>query len=96
MLTSKQRSYLRGLANKIEPIFHVGKNSVTPELTKTIDEALAARELIKISVLENCSLEPAEVSELIGGRTRSEIVQVIGRKIVLYRQSKKPAIKLPS
>ena len=97
MLTSKQRSHLRGLANKIDAIFHIGKNGATPEITKTIDEALAARELIKLSVLENCPLEPAEVAEIIGGRTRSEVVQVIGRKVVLYRISKKkPIIELPT
>ena len=97
MLTSKQRAHLRGIASKTETIFHIGKNGVTPEITETIDEALTARELIKISVLENCPNEVAEAAEIISGRTRAEVVQVIGRKVVLYRKSKKnPKIELPS
>lgn len=96
MLTGKQRSYLRGLANSLEVITHVGKAGVTPELTESVDEAIEARELIKISVLDNCGEEPGAIAELLGGRTRSDVVQVIGRKIVLYRKSKnKPVIELP-
>lgn len=95
-LTSKQRAHLKSLAHTLEPIFQIGKSGVTPEITKTVDEALEARELIKISVLGNCMIEPQDVSDTISGRTKSTPVQVIGRKIVLYRPSKtKPKIQLP-
>lgn len=88
MITSKQRAYLKSLAMKLDPIFNVGKSSITPELTAGIDEALEARELIKISVLKNCLDEPKEIAHVLAERTRSELVQVIGKKIVLYRESK--------
>lgn len=95
-MTSKQRAYLKGLAMKMNPIFQIGKSSVTPELTSAIDEALEARELIKLSVLKNCFDDPREIASLIAERTRSEVVQVIGKKIVLYRESKdKKQIELP-
>lgn len=81
----------------MEPIFQVGKSSMTPGLTQAISEALEARELIKISVLKNCADDPRELAEIIAERTRSEIVQVIGKKIVLYREGKdeKKRIILP-
>ena len=82
-MTSKQRAYLKSLANNMEPIFQVGKSSITPELTKAIGEALDARELIKISVLKNCFDDPMEIATIIGERTRSQVVQVIGKKIIL-------------
>ena len=87
-MTSKQRAYLKSLAMTMDPIFQVGKASVTPELTKANEEALAARELIKLSVLQNCADDPREIAELIADRTRSQVVQVIGKKIVLYRENK--------
>ena len=87
-MTSKQRAYLKGLAMTMEPIFQVGKSSVTPEFTKAVDEALAARELIKLSVLQNCADDPREIAELLADRTRSQVVQVIGKKIVLDKESK--------
>ena len=80
-MTTKQRAYLKGLAMNLDPIFQIGKNSMTPEVTKAIQEALDARELIKISVLKNCA-------EVIAERTRSQVVQVIGKKIVLYKEGK--------
>jgi len=83
-MTSKQRAYLKGLAMTMDPIFQFGKNSLTPENTAAIAEALEARELIKISVLNNCADDPREIAE----RTRSQVVQVIGKKIVLYKESK--------
>ena len=96
IMTSKQRAYLKSLASTIQPIFQVGKSVVTPEFTTAIDEALEARELIKINVLKNCIDEPTNVAILISERTKSEVVQVIGRKIVLYRPSKNnPKIVLP-
>lgn len=97
-MTSKQRAYLKSLASVLEPIFHVGKASVTPEVTAAIGEALEARELIKISVLNNCADDPKEIAQIISERTRSSVVQVIGKKIVLYKPAKakeKQKIVLP-
>ena len=95
-MTSKQRSYLKGLAMSLDPIFQIGKSSVTPENIAAISEALEKRELIKISVLKNCSDDSRTIAEVIAERTRSEVVQVIGKKIVLYKKSKeKPLIELP-
>lgn len=96
-MTSKQRAYLKSLAMNLDPIFQIGKNSLTPELTAAIQEALDARELIKISVLQNCLDDPRELAELLSERTRSQIVQVIGKKIVLYKEGKdeKKKIILP-
>ncbi len=96
MISSKQRSFLRSMANGLQATFQVGKAGVTPEFCKSIDEALEAGELIKLSVLDNCPQEPKEVAELLSGRTRSSVVQVIGRKVVIFRQNtKKPTIELP-
>ena len=96
-MTTKQRAYLKSLAMNMEPIFQVGKSSMTPGLTQAISEALEARELIKISVLKNCADDPRELAEIISERTRSQVVQVIGKKIVLYREGKdeKKKIILP-
>lgn len=95
-MTSKQRAYLKGLAMTIDPIFQVGKASITPEFTSGINEALEARELIKISVLKNCMDDPKEIAQILSERTKSDVVQVIGKKIVLYRESKeKKKIELP-
>ena len=96
-MTSKQRAYLKSLAMTMDPIMQIGKNSLTPEYTRAVDEALAARELIKISVLQNCMDDPREIADVIAERTRSEVVIVIGKKIVLYREGKddKKKIELP-
>ena len=95
-MTSKQRAYLTKLSSNMEPIFQVGKNSITPELVEAISEALEARELIKLSVLKNCFDDPGEIAETVSERTRSIVVRVIGKKIVLYRESKtKKKIELP-
>ena len=93
-MTSKQRAYLKGLAMKMEPIMQLGKGSVTPENTAAVDEALAARELIKINVLQNCLDDPRQMAEVLAERTHSQVVQVIGRKIVLYREGKKEKKKI--
>ena len=90
-MTSKQRSYLKGLAMTMDPIFQIGKSSVTPELTAAIAEALEARELIKITVLKNCLDDGRSIAEVLAERTRSEVVQVIGQKIVLYKPAKDEA-----
>ncbi|MBR1444009.1 MAG: ribosome assembly RNA-binding protein YhbY [Firmicutes bacterium] len=89
MLTSKERAALRAQANGLDIIFQVGKGGVTPELVKSIDEALEARELIKGTVLNNCMEDVKYVAQTASERTKSEVVQVIGKKIVLYRKSKK-------
>ncbi len=95
-MTSKQRAYLKGLAMNINPIINVGKASLTPELTEAVNEALEKRELVKIGVLKNCMDDPSEIARAMAERTRSEVVQVIGKKIVLYKPSKKdPKIVLP-
>ena len=90
-MTSKQRSYLKGLAMTMDPIFQIGKSSVTPELTAAIAEALEARELIKITVLKNCLDDGRSIAEVLAERTRSEVVQVIGKNIVLYKPAKDEA-----
>lgn len=96
-MTTKQRAYLKSLAMTMYPIFQIGKNSMTPELTKAVDEALEARELIKVSVLQNCADDPKELASMLAERTRSQVVQVIGKKIVLYKEGKneKKKIQLP-
>ena len=97
-MTTKQRAYLKGLAMNLDPIFQIGKSSVTPELTAAVAEALEARELIKLSILKNCLDDGREIAAILAERTRSEVVQVIGKKIVLYKQAKdekKRKIELP-
>lgn len=95
-MTSKQRSYLMNLANKVEPIFQIGKSGVTPEICLAVEEALEARELIKISILKNCFVDPRAIAETLSERTRSQVVRVIGKKIILYKESKtKKKIELP-
>ena len=86
-LTSKQRAQLRGLANSIDTIVHIGKDGLGENLVKQADDALEARELIKCRVLENAMLSPGEAADALSRATRSEVVQVIGTKFVLYRQS---------
>ena len=94
--TSKQRSYLKGLASAEDAIFQIGKSSITPTMIQAIDDAIEKRELIKISVLKNCMDDPHELADIVAERTRSNVVIVIGKKIVLYRPNKKnPKIVLP-
>ncbi len=88
MLTGKQRSYLRSLANNVDPIFQVGKGGINENMIKQFDDALEARELVKATVLKNSLAETKEVCEEIASATNSEVVQVIGKKFVLYRESK--------
>ena len=95
MMNNKQRAYLSGLASKMTPILQIGKSSLTPEIITAVDEALEARELIKISVLKNCFDDPRAIAETMAERIHSQVVRVIGRKIVLYRAAKKPKIELP-
>ena len=95
-MTSKQRSYLKGLAMNLEPVFQIGKSSVTPENVEAISEVFYTRELVKISILKNCLDDPKEVANTVAERTRSQVVQVIGKKFVLYKPFKEnPKIILP-
>ncbi|MDE6622513.1 MAG: ribosome assembly RNA-binding protein YhbY [Lachnospiraceae bacterium] len=95
-MTSKQRAYLKGLAMNIEPVFQIGKASVTPENVEAISEVFNTHELIKIAVLKNCVDDPKEIAAVISERTHSQVVQVIGKKIVLYKPLKEnPKIILP-
>ena len=97
-MTSKQRAYLKKISATMDPIFQIGKSSITPEMTNAVDEALEARELIKIHVLKNCFDDCRSLAEILAERTNSEVVHVIGRKIVLYRpakEEKKRKIILP-
>ncbi|NDO46531.1 YhbY family RNA-binding protein [Clostridium sp. MD294] len=96
MLTSKQRAYLKGMANGLDSIFQIGKSGITPELRDTVDKALEARELIKLNVLDNNMIEAKQAAGILADRTGAEVVQVIGNRFILFRQSKKkPVIELP-
>lgn len=95
-MTSKQRAYLKSLAMTMDPVIHIGKSGVTPELVQSVEEAIEKRELIKLAVLKNCMEDPRGIADQVAQRTRSECVQIIGKKIVLYRKNRdKPGIKLP-
>lgn len=87
-MTSKQRSYLKGLAMNIDPVFQIGKSGLTPEVTEAVRETFNTRELVKIAVLKNCFEDPGQMAQTLAERTSSQVVQVIGKKIVLYKESK--------
>ena len=89
-ITSKQRSALKSLAQNIDPVFQLGKESLTPEFTQAIREVLEKRELIKIHVLKNCADDKKELAQTLAERTGSIVVQVIGSKIVLFKYQKNP------
>lgn len=96
MITSKQRAFLRGLSNSYETLFQVGKNGITDTLIKQVDDALKARELIKINSLENTPSTPKEIANTIAEKTKSDVVQVVGRKMIFYkRNNENPKIILP-
>ncbi len=95
-MTSKQRAYLRGQANGLEPILHAGKGGVTAAMIKQADDALAARELIKGKVLETAPATARELAEEIAAAVGAQVVQVVGRTLVLFRQKEKDSqFKLP-
>ena len=95
-LSSKQRAYLGSLASTMNPIFHIGKASLKPEIVEALDAALEKRELIKVGVLKNCLDDPKEIANAIAERTHSTVVKVIGKKMIFYRKPKKNAkINLP-
>ncbi|MEL7649713.1 MAG: ribosome assembly RNA-binding protein YhbY [Sedimentibacter sp.] len=95
MLTGKQRSYLKSLANGIDPIMQIGKGGVTDNVLKQIDEALEARELIKIKLLNNSMLETKQTANEVAQSVGAEFVQSIGNKFVIYRESKEKIIRIP-
>jgi RNA-binding protein len=96
MITGKQRSYLKSIANNIDPIFQLGKNGLTENFVRQVDDALKVREIVKVNVLKNSVLDPTEVASQLAEDLKAEFVQSIGRKFVLYRQSEdKPEIILP-
>ena len=96
MITSKQRAFLRGMANTLDPILQVGKGGIVPNLVEQVKDALDARELIKMSVLENSPVTAREAAQSLADSARADIVQVIGNRFVLYkRNEKEPVIVLP-
>lgn len=97
MLTGKQKRYLRSLAHHLNPIFQVGKGGVNENMIKQISDALEARELMKVSVLQNCDVDKKTVASELAEGTGAEVVQIIGNIIVLYKESKEnKEIVLPS
>ena len=96
MLTSKQRAYLRGLGQSCPAIMQIGKGGITENLVKTVSDALEARELVKLSVLDNCGEEPRAILDALCEALNADGVSCVGKKIVLYRESKeKKTIILP-
>jgi RNA-binding protein len=96
MLSGKQKRYLRSLAHHLNPIFQVGKGGVNDHLIRHIEEAIETRELIKVSVLNNCMEDREVVAEELASKSNSELVQVIGKTIILYKESKEhKQIELP-
>ncbi|MPN57678.1 RNA-binding protein [bioreactor metagenome] len=96
LLTSKQRAFLRAMANTMEPILHVGKGEISGAMIKQADDALTARELIKGKVLETSAVSSREAAEGIAAEVQAEVVQIIGRVFILYRRrEKEPSIQLP-
>ncbi len=95
-MTSKQRAYLRALANKISPIFQVGKNGLNDNLIKQINDALEARELIKFKILETAPDDNYSLAQSIASDTNSDLVQIVGNIATLYRKKKNNSkIQLP-
>ena len=95
MLTGKQRSYLKSLANGIEAVVYIGKNELTENILKEIDDYLSAHEIVKVKIQEGCLLEPKETANEVARQLGAEFVQSIGRRFVLYRPTKDRRIELP-
>ena len=89
LITGKQRSFLKSMANSIDPIFQIGKGGVSDNLIKQVDDALNAREIVKISILNNSELDPTEVAMELAEELNAEFVQSIGKRFTLYRESEK-------
>lgn len=88
-MTGKQRAYLRSMANSYDTIFQIGKGRINENMLKQIDDALEARELIKLRVLNNSEYTPTEAADIIADSVHAEVIQVIGTRFVLYKESKK-------
>ena len=96
-ITSKQKQYLKGLGHGIKPVIQVGKEGISEKVLSSISKALDDHELIKVTILENSDLDRKEASQIISENTDSELVQVLGRKFLLYKKNKEnPKITLPS
>lgn len=96
MISSKQRSFLRGLANPLEPIFQIGKGGLGENMVQALSDALTARELIKVRVLKNIMDDPRTVAAELAEATNAEVIQVIGQNIILYRRNpEEPRITIP-
>ena len=93
MITTKQRAYLRGLGNALDPVLQIGTDGIGENSLVTIDGLLEARELIKINVLKNCELSPKEIMAQVCEKLNAEPVQVIGFKVIIYRKSSKKDFK---
>ena len=95
-MNSRQRAYLKSLASNLSPVFQIGKSTLTPEITEAVRGCFNTHELIKITGLNDCTEDPKEIAQILADRTGSEVVQVIGKKIVLYKEDKKnKKIELP-
>ena len=93
MITTKQRAFLRGLGNALEPVMQIGKDGVTENTVKALSDLLEARELVKIKVLQNCELTPKEIMAVLCDKTGADPVQVIGSKLIVFRRSSKKDFK---
>lgn len=95
MLTGKQKRFLRAMGHNLKPVIRVGKTELSGALTKETSIALDAHELIKIKLLESCTMDKNEVAELLAEGCQAEVAQLLGRTILLYRKAKEPRIELP-
>ena len=95
MLTGKQKRYLRGIGHNLSAIFQIGKDGVHQTQIEGIDEALESRELIKVKILESCQQDKNEIAQELSLKTDAEVVQILGRTIILYRESEKEIYRLP-
>lgn len=92
MLTSKQRAFLRSMANSLDPILQIGKGEISDEMLNSISKSLMNRELVKVSILQNSDYEAKSAAQIIGEELNADIVSVVGRKIVIYRKSTKAGV----
>lgn len=88
LLTGKQRSYLKSISNNLDPAIQIGKNGLTENFIKQVDQLLESKEIVKINVLKNCFEEPSDIARSLVEELNAEFVQTIGRKVVIYRESK--------
>ncbi len=94
-MTGKQKRYLRSLASTMPVVLHIGKGGLEPAVIQSAEDAIRSRELIKVKVLQNCPLLPADVFPQLSEAIQAELVQVIGKNGVYYRPAKEPKIELP-